>query len=922
MSSILYRIGRACFRHRGRVLIAWALVLVVLGALAAGFAGKFDDTFEIPGAESTVALAQLKATFPEAADATATVLVTVGGDEKLDDPGVKQIVKDWLKRIDALPYVNGTIGPYSDVVDGLISSDGKSGRVTVRVKQTISTFTDTQRADLTSNAKALETDLPGSRVLVGGDVYSTNVPHISMTEALGVGVALIVLVLTLGSLVAAMMPIGTALTGVGSAVLIVYLAAGVITISSTTLILAIMLGLAVGIDYALFIISRHRDQLSAGMAVEESAARAVGTAGSAVVFAGLTVIIALIGLSLANVPFLTVMGAFGAVGVALEVMLALTLLPAFMGFAGERLRPRAARKIAATAATPEVPEAQPSGSGEASDTSGTTQPKRRRGIFGGFRPAAFWVKTVTKWPVVTIVVVLAGLGALAFPTKDLYLALPTSGRAVPGSQDRVTADEVSRLFGVGFNGPLIVTVDIVESDDPVKILDGMRDEIKAIPGVQMVAAATPNANVDTGMVQVIPTTAPDDPATADLVHALRDKEAHWKQKWGVDTAITGFTAVQIDVTERLQNALLPFGIFVVGLSLVLLTVVFRSIWVPIKAALGYLLSVGGAFGATVLVFNKGWFASVVNLAEPGPVISFLPIIMMGLLFGLAMDYEVFLVSRMREEFVHGNRENSVVDGFVHSAKVVVAAGLIMFSVFAFFVPNGDGPIKSIAFALAVGVALDAFVVRMTLVPAVMKLLGRHAWWLPTWLDRRLPSLDIEGESLSRQLSLADWPARGDASAIAAEGLSATAGDRRLFDGVDLRLAPGELLLIEGEPAQRRVLLYALAGRLKLDAGKLKVLGFVLPEEAPQLRSQAPVLGPSTPHFGRLLKDRHDGIVFVEAADELSNTQEHSLRRAIEAGEQVTWVLTAAPGSGLADQLGRPCTELRLPSHLALEGANR
>lgn len=928
LSSILYRIGRACFRLRGRVVIVWALVLAVLGALTLGFAGKFDDTFEIPGAESTVALAKLKATFPEAADSTATVLVTVGGDEKLEDANVKAIVKTWLDRLEALPYVNGTIGPYSDVVKGLISSDGKSGRVSVRVKQTVSTFTDAQRADLTAQARTLETDLPGSTVLVGGDVFAVNVPHITITEAAGVGVALIVLLLTLGSVVAAMMPIGTAITGVGIAVLIVELAAGVITISSTTLILAVMLGLAVGIDYALFIISRHRDQLSAGMDVEESAARAVGTAGSAVVFAGLTVVIALVGLSLANVPFLTVMGAFGAVGVALEVVLALTLLPAFMGFAGERLRPkpRKARKTDKAAAAKTSASAAvgtESGSPPAQRDSDKSEKKAKKGIFGSnFRPAEFWVKTVTKWPVVTIVIVLAGLGALAFPTKDLYLALPTSGRAAPDSQNRETADEISRIFGPGFNGPLVVTVDIVSSDDPVKVLDGIRDDIQAMPAVKLVAAATPNANVDTGMVQIIPMTAPDDPATAELVHQLRAREAHWEQTWDVDTAITGLTAVQIDVTERLQDALLPFGIFVVGLSIVLLTMVFRSIWVPIKAALGYLLSVGGAFGATVLVFNKGWFAAVVNLAEPGPVISFLPIIMMGLLFGLAMDYEVFLVSRMREEYVHGNTENSVVDGFVHSAKVVVAAGLIMTSVFAFFVPHGDGPIKAIAFALAVGVALDAFVVRMTLVPAVMKLLGHHAWWLPKWLDRRLPSLDIEGESLTRQLALADWPAPGDASAIVAEDLSADLGGRRLFDGVSLRLARGQVLLIEGEPAQRRALLYALAGRLKLDGGRLKVLGLVLPEEAPLLRSQAPVLGPSTPHFGRLLKDRHDGIVFVDAADELSNTQEHSLRRALDAGGQVTWVLAATPGSDLASQLGRECTELRLPSHLALEGANR
>ncbi len=665
VSSFLYRIGRASYRHRGRVLIAWVAILLLFGGLAATVGGKFNDVFEIPGAESTIALKQLKVTFPEAADATATVVVTVPAGQKLTDEDVTNKIKSWLDRIEALSYVNGTIGPYSEHVLGLISEDGRTGRVTVRVQGTVSTFGDAHREELTKVAESLTESLPQAKVLVGGEVFSVNVPHLSVVEAAGLGVAIVVLLITLGSFVASMMPVGSALAGVGLAVMIIEIAAGVVDMSSTTLMLAIMLGLAVGIDYALFIISRHRDQLATGMDTEESAARAVGTAGSAVIFAGLTVIIALVGLSIANVPFLSTMGVFGAVGVGLEVLLALTLLPAFMGFAGKRLRPRASRRAAARAA------------GKATAPANT-------GL------SARWVRVATKWPVVTVVVVLAALGALSYPTKDLFLALPTSGRSLPGAQDRVAADEISKVFGVGYNGPLIVTVDIVESDDPMKIMDGLRDEIEAMPGVALVAASTPNANADTGMVQVIPTTAPDDPATADLVHALRDREPVWKQQWGVATAITGFTAISIDVTERLRDALLPFALFVVGLSLILLTMVFRSIWVPVKAALGYLLSVGGAFGTTTLVFNQGWFRQVINLPEAGPVISFLPIIGMGILFGLAMDYEVFLVSRMREEHVHGNVENSVVDGFVHSAKVVAAAALIMFSVFAFFVPTAKG----------------------------------------------------------------------------------------------------------------------------------------------------------------------------------------------------------------------------------------
>ncbi len=899
MSSFLYRVGRASFRARRRVVAAWLLMLVLMGALAFTIGGKYDDSFKIPNAASTIALDQLKATFPEAADSTATVLITVPEGDKLEDPKVKTKVEDWLKEFEKLNFVRGTVSPYNEHVDGLISSDGRSARVTVRVNTTSSLITDAQREQITKVADSLAEQLPGTKAFAGGDIFSIHVPHLSIVEALGLGVAILVLLVTLGSFVASMMPIGSAVTGVGIAVMITQVAAGVISVSSTTLMLAIMLGLAVGIDYALFILSRHRDQLATGMDVEESAARAVGTAGSAVVFAGLTVIIALVGLSIAGLPFLSVMGIFAAVGVAIEVLLALTLLPAFLGFAGERMRPKAPKPR---------------------KTKKAARPRRSLNVAGG------WVKLVTKWPLLTVAVVLIALGGLAIPTKDLYLALPTSGRSLPGTQDRIAADEITKIFGAGANGPLIVTANIVESDDPVKIMDGLKADIEAMPGVDMVATSTPNANADTGMVQIIPTTAPDDPATATLVQQLRDHEAQWKSEWGVDTAVTGFTAVTIDVTERLQAALLPFGIFVVGLSLVLLTMVFRSLWVPLKAALGYLLSLGGAFGATTLVFNEGWLKEAINLPEAGPVISFLPIIVMGILFGLAMDYEVFLVSRMREEYVHGNTETWVEDGFVHSAKVVAAAGGIMFAVFAFFVPNGEGAIKPIAFALALGVLLDAFVVRMTLVPAVMKLLGRHAWWLPTWLDRRLPSFDIEGESLTRQLQLADWPTPGDTAAVAAEGLTARLGDRVIFDRLDLHVEPGEVLVIEAEPAQRKALLMALSGRLKLTDGRLKVLGLVLPEEAPVLRPRAAMLSAGTADFERLLSRQRGGLVCVDSADELNHRRDTLLAASLSASatspEPITWLLGVSPGAELDGWLPVPHRVLRLASHRALEGASK
>lgn len=893
MSSLLYRLGRASFRHRGRVLIIWVMTLTILGFLMAGFGGKFNDSFSVPGAGSTVAWNQLKVTFPEAADSTATIVVRAPAGEQMESTSVRAAVSDWDQKLRDLPFVNGTIGPYSEHVDGLISADGHSGLVTVRIKGAVGSITDQVRSELTTAAESLPSYLPGSSVLVGGDIYATKIPRLSATEAMGLGVAAVVLVLTLGSAFAAIMPVATALTGVVAGVLMIFVAAGITEINSTTLILAIMLGLAVGIDYALFILSRHRDQLGAGMDAEESAARAVGTSGAAVVFAGATVMIALIGLGLANLPFLTTMGVFAAVTVAVEVLLALTLLPALMGLAGERLRPRA-RAVGAR-----------------------STPRRQRRI------AEWWVLTVTRWPIVTIAAVLVALGALTYPAINLQLALPTSQRSAPDSQDRQTFDAITHDFGIGSNGPLVMLVPLAETDDPINVLDGLKADIEKVPGVAMVAAATPNANVDTGMLKIIPTTGPDDPATAELVQQLRDREGEWKAEYGVSSQITGFTAIQIDVTQRLRQAMVPFGTFVVGLSLILLMMVFRSVWVPIKAALGYLLSVGGAFGATTLVFNQGWFGPVVNLPEPGPVISFLPIILMGILFGLAMDYEVFLVSRMREEYVHGNTDNWVRDGFVHSAKVVVAAAIIMFSVFAFFVPNGEGTIKAIAFALAIGVALDAFIVRMTLGPAVMKLLGDHAWWLPRWLDRILPSLDIEGEALTRQLELAHWPSPEDDAAIAAEGLRATNGGLTVFEDVSVHLPRGGLLVIEGEPAARRALILAMAGRLPLTSGRLKTLGHVLPQEAPLVRKHAPVLDPTVAKFAPALRHRQQAVVFVDQVDALNPGQMASLERAMNTplhGEPTTWVLGLIPDSPLLKKLTGPYRRLQLAPATVTEGA--
>jgi len=890
MSSWLYEVGRWCFGHRGRVVIAWLVLLALVGGGAALVMRPMDDSFRIPGASSQAAYDQLRMTFPEAADAGATMIVTLPAGRDVADADVRKAIEGGIAEFEREPFVVGSISPYSEYLKGRISADGRSALVGLRLSGSVSTITDGQRETLQLDASRLKGALPpGTTVLMGGDVFATSMPHLSAIEAVGVAVALVVLVAVLGSLLAGLVPLATALLGVGLGMAVVFGATGFAEISSTTPMLALMLGLAVGIDYALFILSRHRDQLAHGLEVAESGARAVATAGSAVVFAGLTVIIALIGLSVANIPFLTVMGAYAAVSVGIGVVVALTLLPAVMGFLGERMRPRG-------------PAAEPP-HGE----------RRGGGVWG------WWVRMVTRVPLLTVAVVIIGLGAVAYPAKDLWLSLPNAGQLPASEPARQTYDAITREFGPGFNGPLVVTMQLVESTDPLGVVAGMKADIETIPGVELVAVATPNQNADTGMIHVIPTTGPDDPRTETVVDAIRAKVPEWQDRYHTTAAVTGMTAVGLDITQRLTGALLPFGIFVVGLSLVLLTMVFRSIAVPIKAAFGYLLSIGAAFGATTLVFNKGWFKEVVNLHETTAVISFFPIITMGILFGLAMDYEVFLVSRMREEHVHGDDARQAVhDGFVHSAKVVAAAAVIMFAVFAFFVPNGEGAIKPIAFGLAIGVAIDAFVVRMTLVPAVMHLLGEKAWWLPGWLDRLLPSLDVEGESLARQFALADWPAPGDPHLVYGEGVgigdAPRAGDDAGFDllaGLDLAVLPGRVLVVSGPADRRASVLLTLSGRMAPSAGRLKVLGHVLPDAGAKVRTASVVVDPHSRQLAAILDRTTARLVLVDDADHLHGPEREALAGLLQRRDGRVIVLSCARADSVRDLISQDDLVLRL-----------
>ncbi len=888
MSSVLYALGRWSYRSRRLVLVLWLAVLALIGGSALAFNQGTENSFSIPGTESQEALDSLSHTFPQVSGTSAQVVVVAPDGESVEQPAIETAVADAVTAMEGIDGVSAASDPFGELVSGAVAEDGGAAVISVQLDGSVSDLPAGALDALSNEADALAAALPdGASVSVGGEAYSVSLPALTITEVVGVVIALIVLIVTFGSFLAAGLPLLTALLGVAVSMAAIFVATIFTDISSTTPLLALMLGLAVGIDYALFIISRHREQVIGGMDPEESAARSVATAGSAVIFAGLTVIIALVGLFVAGIPFLTVMGVAAAFAVFLAVLIAVTLTPALLGFAGQRMGRsigdgRRARRAAAAAAASED-----AGGPDDAETASARPVAAKEGnrFFDG------WVRAATRWPALTIVLIVAGLGVVSVPALDLRLALPDAGTQAEGTPARDTYDLLAEEFGPGYNGPLIVTGTIIGSTDPLGLMDDLKAEIEQLPGVASVPLATPNPSADTGIIQVVPEGAPDSQATKDLVAELRDLQPYFAEEYDVELSVTGFTAIGIDVSDRLGAALLPFGILVVGLSLILLTMVFRSIWVPIKATVGYLLSVCASFGVVAAVFEWGWFADALHVANVGPVISFMPILLMGVLFGLAMDYEVFLVSRIREEYVHGGDARAAIRrGFLGSGKVVTAAAVIMFAVFAAFVPEGDSSIKPIALGLAVGVFVDAFLIRMTLVPAVLQLLGDKAWWMPRWLDKLLPSFDVEGEGLAKELAVADW---APGTAVAAEGLSL----EHVYSGVDARVPTGGALIIRGEHRTgKSALLLTLAGRVKPTGGRLKVDGLALPERAASVRSRVAVVrmaGEPDPvgAVRRALAER-PRLLAIDDLDHVSDpTTQRELRALLAPAEDLSLVIS-------------------------------
>lgn len=721
MATFLYRLGRFAFRRRRLVVMLWIAVLAVVGIGSASVSGTTSDQFTIPGTQSQKALDLLDKEFPQASasGATARVVFEAPGGRKLTSGAHKSEVEALIADLKKAPQVASVSDPYTS---RLISQDGTItyAQVTYRVAQ----------ADVSSEARdtlhavADKGEKAGLAVSLGGNAVNEK-EGAKAAELIGLAVAAVALVITFGSLLAAGLPLLTALLGVIIAILSITIATAIWDMSGSASTLALMLGLAVAIDYALFIVSRYRSEIRAGHEPEDACGRALGTAGSAVVFAGLTVVIALAGLSVVGIRLLTDLGLAASFAVVVAVVVALTLLPAVLGFAGTRIM------------------------------KGNLRTKRMRALERGEgEPMGVrWVQHVIRHPWRTLLVSVAVLGVLAVPALSMRLGMPDDSTAPAGSTQRVAYDTLSKGFGPGYNGPLTVVVDARDSKAPKAAAERTVTALGKLPDVASVSPAVFNTSGDVALIRAVPKSSPNSQETVDLVGEIRGTTAPAVlEDTGAEVVITGTTALNIDVSDKLGDALVPYLLVVVGLALLLLLLVFRSVWVPVKATLGFLLSVVATLGVLVAVFQWGWLKDVFGVDTTAPIVSVMPIFMIGVVFGLAMDYQVFLVTRMREEYVHGAEPvEAVVAGFRHGARVVTAAAVIMISVFAGFLLADAALIKSIGLGLASAVLFDAFVVRMTIVPAVMALMGRRAWALPQWVDRILPDVDVEGEKLRQVL---------------------------------------------------------------------------------------------------------------------------------------------------------------------------
>ncbi|MFE7069109.1 MMPL family transporter [Streptomyces sp. NPDC057620] len=763
MSVLLYRLGRFAYGKPWYVIGGWLAVMASVVVLLATQPVKLSNEVRIDGTPAQEVVDELADSLPEASGGQGMLAFKAPPGSRIDDREVRTALLaavDAVYRHDHVVDVRKVLArevargenspllraqaavaqaagtPSSDKAPVPLEADGgpvpgvivSADRSTALLqfqfdRQTFELPSGT--IDSTVGAAERKAEPLGLEVLPSAAMME--IPEIvGIGEAVGVAVAAVVLLITLGSTVAAGLPLAIALIGVTVGVGGAFTLSTVFEIHSLAAVLALMLGLAVGIDYALFIVGRERRLiLDDGLDAREATGRALGTAGSAVFFAGSTVIIALAGLLVIGITLLSTMAVVAAATVAVVVLLALTLLPALLGLVKESICP--ARYKART---------------------------RQEAV--GHERALRWGARLAHHRYAALAAAILIPAILAVPAADMKMGLPSGASYNPDTAQRQSYELVGDAYGPGHNGPLLVAVSSGADGQRLtpRTLAAVTSDLRGVEGVTSLSLAGINKSGTTAVLSLVPAGGPNDDATKELVTAVRDKSAHISETRGTTIGITGFTALAIDVSDRLADALPLYVITVLGLSLIVLLLVFRSVLVPVTATLGFLLSIGATFGLTTAVFQWGRLQSLIGLDATAPVVSLLPIIVTGVLYGLAMDYQMFLVTSMREAHIHGATAlDATVTGFARAGSVVVAAATIMVSVFAGFVFNPQPMIKQAGFALAAGILIDAFVIRMTLIPATMALAREKAWWIPARLDRLLPDLDVEGDKLAQKIPL-------------------------------------------------------------------------------------------------------------------------------------------------------------------------
>ncbi|MGK5696611.1 MMPL family transporter [Streptomyces sp. URMC 128] len=708
-------LARWCVRRRLVTVLLWLLAFAGVAAGAAVAGSAYSNDYQVPGTESGRATQLLHEGFPRlGGDSDTVVWHTTSGSVRAAD--VEQTMTRALERVENLPGVASVTSPYDGPGAGRVSADGRTAYATVTFDEQAQDISRSEAQAVVDTAKSAETD--GLQVeLGGGAVALTESSGGHLAEIVGVVVAAVVLFLAFGSLAASLLPIATALVGVGTAYAGIVLLGHAMTVADFAPMLGMLIGLGVGIDYALFIVTRHRRGLKRGLSVTEAATNAVATTGRAVVFAGATVCIALLGMLILRLSFLNGVALAASLTVILTVAASVTLLPALLSLIGTRaLSRRERRRLAEHGPEPELPT--------------------------GF--AARWSAFVERHPKVLGAVALVVMAVLALPTFSLHLGTSDQGNDPKASTTRQAYDLLADGFGPGVNGPLTLVTKVDGADDKLA-LDNLDATLRTTEGVASVTPVTFDSGGHTAYLTVVPESSPQSEQTSDLVDRLRDEVLPRAEAGtSLDTQVGGMTAGYDDFADVIVSKLPVFVGVVIGLGCLLLLLAFRSIGIPLKAAAMNVAAVASAFGVVVAMFQWGWGSELLGLGSAGPIEPFLPVIMVSVLFGLSMDYQVFLVSRMYEEWLEtGDNRRAVRVGLAETSRVINSAAVIMISVFLAFVLSGDRVIAMFGIALAAAVALDAFVLRTLLVPALMHLLGGANWWLPRWMDKRLPRISIE-----------------------------------------------------------------------------------------------------------------------------------------------------------------------------------